>query len=189
MELGTEATRTGIIDNARKSGYIDLKKDVYTILPGGEYLIESLSMMNISMDKYKTSELGKALKRVFRNEITIQESVDLAISEIAQVFEKKDVPPEADNDFGFFGDIVGRCPLCGNDVVRTRFGYGCSGFKTNGCKFTVNSKICGRVISVSNVKKLLEDGETYIISGFISKNNKSFDAKLYLEEGKIKFKF
>ncbi|MBQ4116882.1 MAG: topoisomerase C-terminal repeat-containing protein [Clostridia bacterium] len=189
LELGTEATRTGIIDNARKSGYIDLKKDVYTILPGGEYLIESLSMMNISMDKYKTSELGKALKRVFRNEITIQESVDLAINEIAQVFEKKEVSPEADNDFGFFGDIVGQCPLCGNDVVRTRFGYGCSGFKTNGCKFTVNSRICGRVISVSNVKKLLQDGETYNISGFISKNNKSFDAKLYLEEGKIKFKF
>lgn len=189
LELGTEATRTGIVDNARKSGYIDLKKDVYTILPGGEYLIESLSMMNISMDKYKTSELGKALKKVFRNEITIQESVDLAISEIAQVFEKKEVPPEADSDFGFFGDVVGQCPLCGNDVVRTRFGYGCSGFKTNGCKFTVNSRICGRVISVSNVKKLLHDGETYNISGFISKNNKSFDAKLYLEDGKIKFKF
>ena len=29
LELGTEATRTGIIDNARKSKYIELKKDVY----------------------------------------------------------------------------------------------------------------------------------------------------------------
>ena len=189
LELGTEATRTGIIDNARKSGYIELKKDVYTILPGGEYLIESLSMMNISMDKYKTSELGKALKRVFRNEMTIQESVDLAQKEIAQVFERKELPPEKDNDFGFFGEVVGKCPLCQNDVIRTRFGYGCTGFKTNGCKFTVNSKICGRVVSVSNMKKLLKDGETYNISGFISKKNKSFDAKLYVEEGKVKFKF
>ena len=33
LELGTEATRTGIIDNAKKSGYISLKKDVYNILP------------------------------------------------------------------------------------------------------------------------------------------------------------
>ena len=189
LELGTEATRTGIIDNARKSGYIELKKDVYTILPGGEYLIESLSMLNISMDKYKTSELGKALKRVFRNEMTIQESVELTRREIAQVFEKKELSPENDNDFGFFGDVVGKCPLCQNDVVRTRFGYGCTGYKTNGCKFTVNSKICGRVISISNMKKLLEDGETYKISGFVSKNNKIFDAKLYLEEGKVKFKF
>ena len=62
LELGTEATRTGIIDNARKSEYILLKKDVYTILPDGEYLIEALLRLGISMDKYKTSEMGKALK-------------------------------------------------------------------------------------------------------------------------------
>lgn len=189
LELGTEATRTGIIDNARKSGYIDLKKDVYTILPGGEYLIESLLMMNISMDKYKTSELGKALKKVYRDEISIEESVELAKNEIAAVFEKRNLDPEQDDDFGYFGDVVGKCPLCGETVVRTRFGYGCSGYKTNGCKFTVNSKICGRVISMSNMKKLLSDGESYKISGFVSKNNKNFDAVLYLEEGKVKFKF
>ena len=49
VELGTEATRTGIIDNARKSQYIQLKKDVYTILPDGIYMIESLERLNISM--------------------------------------------------------------------------------------------------------------------------------------------
>ncbi len=189
LELGTEATRTGIIDNARKSGYIELKKDVYTILPGGEFLIESLSMMQISMDKYKTSELGKALKKVYRNEMTIKESVELAENEIKEVFSNKEVPPEQDTNYGYFGDIVGKCPLCGNDVVRTKFGYGCSGYKENGCKFTVNSKICGRVISISNMQKLLKDGESYKISGFISKNNKPFDAVLYLEDGKLKFKF
>ncbi len=189
LELGTEATRTGIIDNARKSGYIDLKKDVYTILPGGEYLIESLSMMNISMDKYKTSELGKALKKVFRNEMTIEESVELAKQEIAKVFEKKEVSPGQDDDFGYFGEVVGKCPLCGSDVTRTRFGYGCSGYRINGCKFTVNLKICGRVISFSSMRKLLSDSETDTISGFISKNNKTFDAKLCLEEGKVKFRF
>ena len=64
LELGTEATRTGIIDNAKKSGYIALKKDVYTILPNGEFLIKSLQKMQISMDKYKTSEMGKVLKRI-----------------------------------------------------------------------------------------------------------------------------
>ena len=31
LELGTEATRTGIIDNAIKSKYIELKKDTYYI--------------------------------------------------------------------------------------------------------------------------------------------------------------
>lgn len=189
LELGTEATRTGIIDNARKSGYIELKKDVYSILPGGVYLIESLSMMNISMDKYKTSELGKALKKVYRNEMSVNESVRLAQNEISEVFTKKQLPPEDDDDFGFYGDIVGKCPLCQNDVIRNKFGYGCTGYKTNGCKFSVNSKICGRVISIVNMKKLLSDGETYRINGFVSKNNKNFDAVLFIENGQLKFRF
>nr|MCR4718150.1 DNA topoisomerase III [Bacillota bacterium] len=82
LELGTEATRTGIIENAIKSGYISLKKDVYGILPGGEFLIESLARMGITMDKYKTSEFGKALKRVYRGEIAITDSTALAEEEI-----------------------------------------------------------------------------------------------------------
>ena len=130
LELGTEATRTGIIDNARKSGYIELKKDVYSILPGGEFLIESLEQMQISMDKYKTSELGQALKKVFRGTMSVRDSVKLAEGEIAKVFATQaDVTPSEDRNTGFFGDVVGVCPLCGKDVRRMRTFYGCSGYK------------------------------------------------------------
>ena len=37
--------------------------------------------MNISMDKYKTATLGKALKSVYRGEIQISDSVELAKKE------------------------------------------------------------------------------------------------------------
>ena len=141
LELGTEATRTGIIDNARKSKYIDLKKDVYTILPTGEYLIESLTQMQINMDKYKTSEMGKALKQVYRNEITIDNSVDLAKKEIDSIFNQKKLPIEEDYDSGFYGDFIGKCPLCGKDILKNRYGYGCTGYK-DGCKFKINGVIC-----------------------------------------------
>lgn len=188
LELGTEATRTGIIDNAKKSEYIQLKKDVYTILPKGEYLIESLVKMNISMDKYKTSELGKALKKVYHDEISVDDSVDLAKKEIQEVFNKKDVSIEKDTDIGFYGDIVGKCPLCGNDVVRNRFAYGCKDYQN--CKFKVNTTICGRTISKSNVEMLLKDGITSNIEGFVSKNGKNFNARLKLDDdNKIVFDF
>ncbi|MBQ3064678.1 MAG: DNA topoisomerase III, partial [Clostridia bacterium] len=85
LELGTEATRTGIIDNARKSKYIQLKKDVYTILPDGEFLIQSLEKMEISMDKYKTSTLGRSLKRVYRGKDSIKVCVMLAEKEISEI--------------------------------------------------------------------------------------------------------
>lgn len=191
LELGTEATRTGIIKNACNTKYIQLKKDVYTILPDGEYLINALTRMNISMDKYKTSELGQALKKVYRGEITVKESVNLAENEIKEVFDgvKQEVPPETDTNDGFFGDIVGKCPLCGHDVARSRYGYSCRGYKENGCKFSVNNFICGRVISLSNAKLLLSTGKTSKIKNFISKNGKPFDAYLKLENGRAVFSF
>lgn len=190
LELGTEATRTGIIENACKSAYIMLKKDTYYILPDGEYLIESLSQLGISMDKYKTSQMGQALKKVFRGEFSIDDSVSLAKAEIGEIFEaSKDKSPEMDINIGIFGEVVGKCPLCQNDVIRTKFGYGCSGYR-DGCKFSINKSICKRVISVSNVKMLLATGKTSKIQGFVSKNGKSFDAVLKLEEGgKISFDF
>ena len=185
LELGTEATRTGIIDNAKKSGYIELKKDVYTILPDGEFLIESLERMSINMDKYKTSEVGKALKKVFRGEFSIDESIEIAKNEIAEVFNKK----ESSNDIGFFGDVVGKCPICGKDVLRTSFGYGCSAYK-DGCKLGFSSVICKKVISLENAKKILETGRTDKIDGFVSpKSGKEFSAVLKLENGRAVFDF
>ena len=190
LELGTEATRTGIIDNAKKSGYIELKKDVYKILPDGENLIESLIRMNISMDKYKTAEVGKALKKVFKGEFSIDDSIAIAKSEISTVFAKRDIPPELDSDDGFIGDIIGKCPMCGSDVVRTSFGYGCSGYKENGCKFGINNVICSRVISKVNVQKMLETGRSYKIDGFVSpKSGKTFQSYLKLENGRAIFDF
>jgi len=188
LELGTEATRTGIIDNAIKSNYIELKKDVYRILPGGEYLIESLVRMGISMDKYKTAEVGKALKAVFRGEMQVDGSVLIARKEIEKVFEPVNTTIDNDTDFGFAGDEVGICPVCGGTVIRTRYGYGCKNYK-EGCKFSINLSICNRVISVSNVKELLNNGKTSKIKGFTSKNGKLFDAALKLEAGKAVFDF
>ena len=190
LELGTEATRTGIIDNARKSGYIDLKKDVYSILPGGEFLIEALLQMQITMDKYKTSQLGQALKKVYRGSMSVEESVKLAEAEIREVFDKKaDTDLSLDSETGFFGDVVAACPLCGREMKRFRSFYGCTGYK-DGCKFSVQTAICGRAISVANLKLLTETGKTAVIQGFTSsRTGKSFDASLKLENGRAVFDF
>ncbi len=188
LELGTEATRTGIIDNAVKSKYIELKKDVYRILPDGEYLIEQLSNMGISMDKYKTSELGQALKKVFRGEILIEDSVSQAVNEIRGVFNAPENSPESDRYFGFAGDETGICPVCGSKVLRGKYGYQCDGYK-EGCKFRIPGILCKRVITPSCASQLLTQGKTDKIDGFISKNGKAFSASLCLQDNKTVFVF
>ncbi len=190
LELGTEATRTGIIGNARSSGYIELKKDVYYILPAGEKLIESVQRMNISMDKYKTATLGKALKQVFRGEITIDDSVELAKNEISEVFQNREYTPETDMDDGFIGDVIGKCPLCSGSIVRTTFGYGCSAYKENNCRFGVSNVICSRVIPKSAVYSLITQGKTQKLTGFVStKTGKEFAAAFKLEGDRAVFDF
>ncbi len=188
LELGTEATRTGIIDNARKSEYIELKKDVYYILPKGEYLIESLMHMGISMDKYKTSEMGRILKQIFKNNATVEQGIEQAEKEISEVFTVKNSTIETDTDNGFYLDKVGICPLCGKDVLKSRYGYACSGYK-EGCKFSIGGVICKRVISKRNAELLLQTGKTSEIQGFISKAGKTFNARLKIEDGAVKFDF
>jgi DNA topoisomerase-3 len=189
LELGTEATRSEIINNAKNSGYIDIKKDVYTILEGGEYLIESLERLSINMDKYKTSEMGKALKSVFRGDMSVEDSVKKAEGEIAAIFKNGGSSPlPSPVNTGKLGEIAGKCPICSKNVIRGNTSYGCIGYK-DGCEFRLGVNICKKTIPINEVSRLLATGETSKMRGFISKKGKSFEAKLALQDGKAVFKF
>ena len=191
LELGTEATRTGIIDNAKKSGYIDLKKDVYTILPDGMFLVESLEKLSISMDKYKTSELGKALKRVYRGEMSIDDSVKLCEAEISEIFKTGGANPIAKSEFidtGKYGEILGKCPVCGSNVVRGKQNYGCMGYG-NGCEFKIGITILKKTVTKQDVMYLLANGTTQVMNGFVSKSGKIFKARLVIKDKAVVFDF
>ena len=87
-------------------------------------MIESLLQMQINMDKYKTSQLGQALKKVYHGTMSVGDSVRLAQSEIYEIFSKKDDSDVAKSiDTGFFGDVVGKCPLCGRNIKRFKKSY------------------------------------------------------------------
>ena len=190
LELGTEATRTGIIDNARKSGYILLKNNVYTILPDGKYLVETLDKLKISMDKYKTAELGKALKKVFRGEMPISESVTLAQKEIAEVFAHRNIRLErefkAPEVKDFTGGAVGSCPLCQKEVKATAFGWGCTAKK---CEFVLYRSICRHNLTESDLAALLTGEATQYHDDFVSRTGKPFTARLRLDGARVAFEF
>ncbi len=85
----------------------------------------------------------------------------------------------------------GTCPICGGDIVKTPFGYGCSNYNKDdpekSCKFNLG-KIAGYKLKDAQVKELLTSGITDTISGFKSKNGNAFEAKLALsrdETGKV----
>lgn len=78
------------------------------------------------------------------------------------------------------------CPVCGGEIVKTSFGYGCKNYNKDDpehcCKFNIG-QIAGKKLSDALVKELLVNGITSAITGFKSKSGKSFEAKLALSKG------
>ncbi|SDH70914.1 type IA DNA topoisomerase [Desulfosporosinus hippei] len=85
---------------------------------------------------------------------------------------------------------LGNCPKCGGEIIEGQKGFGCSNWR-EGCHFVLwKTPICGKVLTVNQVKSLLKKGKTPLIKGFKSKSGKTFAAYLIWEdqlEAKLKF--
>ena len=181
VELGTEATRAGIIENAIYSKYIALKNNTYTILPAGEYYIKALEKLGIHMEKEKTAEMGKALKQVYYGGMTIRESVDMAFTEIRRffkasegvTFERSEMPKGVSRTDA---EVLGKCPKCGSDVIERKIAYSCS---NRDCRFAIFKDdkyfaAMGKKPTAANVKGLLNKGQISL-KNCTSKAGKKYD--------------
>lgn len=183
VELGTEATRTGIIETAINSKYIALKNNKYTILPDGIFLIETLHKLHIDMGKEKTAELGRALKMVYRGELSVEDSVTKAFIEVRQFFTAGfDVTiDQADRPQGAAGESLGKCPKCGGNIVERDKLFGCD---NKNCSFAIwkdnklLQSIGWKAVTKQMVKSML-DGRKVLLKGCRSvKSGKYFDCFL-----------
>ena len=59
----------------------------------------------------------------------------------------------------------------------------------DGCGFKLSISILRKTIGKADVMKLLAEGSTDKLSGFISKKGKPFDARLVLKDGAAVFSF
>ncbi len=89
--------------------------------------------------------------------------------------------------------VVGECPCCGGKVVEMATAYQCEkslrGDKK--CTFRIGKTILSRDITSDEVKELLTNKRTPLLSGFISKKNqRAFKAFLVVKSnGNIAFEF
>jgi DNA topoisomerase-3 len=108
-------------------------------------------------------------------------------------FDFGNSPKEGDAPVDFTGkEPLGKCPKCGAQVFDAGMNYVCekqaSAEKT--CDFRTGKIILQQEISPEQVKKLLAEGKTDLLRGFISKKtNRKFEAFLALKDGKVSFEF
>jgi len=89
---------------------------------------------------------------------------------------------------GFSAVSLGPCPLCQAEVVEQAKSYGCCNWR-QGCKFTIWKTIAGKRISARTAQALLKQGKSPLLKGFASKSGKTFEARLKLDGGEVRFDF
>ena len=87
---------------------------------------------------------------------------------------------------------LGACPKCKGKVYEGPTDYVCENSQrdTKRCTFKAGKTILQRPIEAEQIVKLLADGRTELLEGFISKSGKPFPAHLVLgQKGKVEFEF
>lgn len=198
--IGTSATRAEIIKKLVRIGYLHLnqKTQILTPMTLGEMIFETVNMtVPELLNPRMTASWEKGLDGITRGTVVMEEYreklEDFIRKETLSMVEKdlrgellsKIQPLTTKGSRGIAAKkkIGAVCPACGGEMETTPFGYGCSNYKKDGtgCKFSVGS-IAGRDLNEEEVKELLEKGKTPVLSGFVSKSRKKFDASLVLEK-------
>ena len=186
VEIGTEATRASIIDNAINNKYIELKNNNYYLLGLGEYMINASLELGICLTKEKSVTLSMFLKKVYNNEVTISDAVNKTKSEIFNAFSKREISiSPIPNDLLATDKInLGKCPKCGHDIFESKLSYSCSNYK-NGCKFSLfkdnkffqslGIKTITRTMAASLITKKKYTGK------FTSKKGKKYSATITVD--------
>lgn len=121
LEVGTVATRTGIISNAKSYGYITQENSNYSITSKGEKLIQLLDELKINLYKERTVEFFKDLKKVFHNIKTIDDVLGNTWKILNEIIENgKDIKPSVE-----FVENIGKCPKCGANIIEKPRTYCC----------------------------------------------------------------
>ena len=178
IEIGTEATRTGIIENAKKYGYITSEKQNFSITEKGIKLIELLDLLHINLYAEKTVEFSMLQKDIYNNRKNINDIIEKTENELQNIINQ-DVEVEK---FEKEMEVIGKCPKCNSNIYENSKSYYCSNYK-NGCKTSLwkEANYFGQKIKISkdNAKKLLS-GEQVVFK-IKSKSGKEYNAHFGIE--------
>ncbi len=208
--IGTSATRAEIIKKLVRIGYLNLNKksQVLSTENLGEMVYEVVNMtVPALLNPKMTASWEKGLDGITKGTIVMEEyrqkledfirkeTLSMVQNDLKQQVLQQIQPLAGKGARGIAAKkkLGLRCPICEGELETTPFGYGCSNYKKDGsgCKFSVGT-IAGRDLSEEELKTLIEQGRTQVLSGFVSKAKKKFQAALVLEKdetGKVSIKF
>ena len=172
--LGTPATMADIIEKLVKDDFVKREKKQMIPTEDGVKLISVLP--DVLKTPQLTADWENALTLVSKGEYPMREFMD-GIEDMVKglVQTHYNISDEQKAMFGSSTqEALGKCPKCGGDVVKGKFGAYCK----NKCGMNI-SRAMGAVLTDSQIKSMLE-GKKTLVKGLNGKKG-SYDAYLIPE--------
>lgn len=173
VEIGTVATRGAIIERAKNLKYIIEKNNTFYIDEKGKQLISSLNELDIDMFKDKTVELSKILKKVYKQELSKEEALNIYSKDLKNTVEgAKLINVQKVEVKKVEREVLGKCPKCGKNVYESEKLFYCEDFKNCSFRIFKNNKFFddkGKKVTKSMVKSFLNTKKVKV-KGFKKKD-------------------
>ena len=174
--LDTPATRADIIEKLVKDGFVKREKKQMIPTEDGMKLITILP--DVVKSPKLTADWENELTLVSKGEVAAEQfmsGIEAMVSDLVKTYHSVSDEQKAMFGAGRGGqEVLGKCPKCGADVVKGKFGAYCTGK----CGMNVG-KALGVTLSDSQVKSLL-GGKKILVKGLKGKKG-SYDAYLIPE--------
>ena len=168
--LGTPATRADIIEKLVKDGFVKREKKQMIPTDDGMKLITVLP--DVVKSPKLTADWENALTLVAKGEYSAEQfmnGIRNMVTDLVKTYNG--VGEENRNMFGS-NDALGKCPKCGGDVIRGKYGLYCS----EKCGMSIG-RAFGKELTEEQVKDLLE-GKKIFVEGIKSKKGGTYNAYL-----------
>lgn len=191
--LGTEATRSGIIETIKRHEYIQIKRNIVSVTEKGRILCQAIEG-NLLSSPSMTAKWESYLKKIGRGEgspevflDTIGKFIEKLLADVPNQLQSNGLPERVEMDIG--KDAIALCPRCKKgSIVSSRGAFSCTE-NANGCKQSFPGIFLKKRLTAKTIEYLCTKGKTPVMKGFVSKNGKKFSARLILEDGKLKMEF
>lgn len=170
--IGTPATRSTIVEECKKCGYINVEKKAYYATEKAERVINALGDISL----FSVSNSGRweqMLEEIRHGEVQASQIENALLKECQDItndIKNRDIIKMRTQ--AYQTESLGKCPSCGKDVLVGKYGAYCSGK----CGM-IFGKAYGKKLSDTQIKSLLA-GKKILMRGLQSKSGKTYNAYL-----------
>lgn len=166
FSIGTPATRAETIKRLKDTGYIKSKGKSLTCTELGRTIVEIFPVKEL-LDLEYTGRLEKTLSDIEKGKFKKQDFLNMikefTVGAVEDIKKDTSMLSSFKVDLPEGAESLGKCPICGNDIVESEKAFGCVNWK-NGCKYTIWKddkfiEALGKKVTRQVVELLLKNGK------------------------------